>query len=277
MKQLLTPVLERYKLSSTHLNNFIDITHGGPATFLTNNLLKFPQAKSPHAGYGTAIHATLQRAHNYLVAHGERRPVKDVLDDFTNILREQRLDDTDFALFSKRGVDNLTRFLETQYDTFSANQKTELSFANQGVVIDGATLTGSLDLVEIVDNHITVTDYKTGKPSYSWKGKTDAEKIKLHKYRQQLMFYQLLCNHSRDYAKYQFKRGVLQFVEPDSNGEVYALEEQFSQDDLVRFTKLINAVWHCIMTLELPDVKEFEQNYRGVLAFEDYLIDKYSK
>lgn len=277
MKQLLTPVLERYKLSSTHLNNFIDITHGGPATFLTNNLLRFPQAKSPHAGYGTAIHATLQRAHNYLVAHGERRPVKDVLDDFTNILREQRLDDTDFALFSKRGVDNLTRFLETQYDTFSANQKTELSFANQGVIIDGATLTGSLDLVEIVDNHITVTDYKTGKPSYSWKGKTDAEKIKLHKYRQQLMFYQLLCNHSRDYAKYQFKRGILQFVEPDNNGELHALEEQFSQDDLVRFTKLINAVWHCITTLELPDVKEFEQNYRGVLAFEDYLIDKYSK
>ena len=91
------------------------------------------------------------------------------------------------------------------------------------------------------------------------------------------MFYQLLCNHSRDYTKYQFKRGVLQFVEPDSNGEVYALEEQFSQDDLVRFTKLINAVWHCITTLELPDVQEFEQNYRGVLAFEDYLIDKYSK
>ena len=54
MKSLLEPTLEVYKLSSTHLNNFIDITRGGPAYFLMNNLLRFPQAKSANAAYGTA-------------------------------------------------------------------------------------------------------------------------------------------------------------------------------------------------------------------------------
>ena len=38
--------------------------------------------------------------------------------------------------------------------------------------------------------------------------------------------------------------------------------------------KLVRAVWHCITTLELPDVSEFEPNYKGVLAFEQWLIDK---
>lgn len=277
MKLLLKPILERYKLSSTHLNNFIDITRGGPTTFLMNNLLRFPQAKSPHAGYGTAIHAALQRAHSHLTATGDRRPIEDVLGDFTTLLREQQLDETEFVLFSKRGADSLTRFLTSQYDTFSRTQKTELNFANQGVVIDGATLTGSLDLVDIIDNHVTVTDYKTGKPSRDWKGKTDAEKIKLHKYKQQLMFYQLLCEHSRDYSKYTFDGGVLQFVEPDTAGNIHALEEHFTREELTRFTQLINAIWRCIATLEFPDTSEFEQNYKGVMKFEDFLIDKYSE
>ncbi|HSW92666.1 MAG TPA: ATP-dependent helicase, partial [Patescibacteria group bacterium] len=54
MKALLEPTLENYKLSATHLNNFIDLTHGGPSMFLMNNLLRFPAAKSASASYGTA-------------------------------------------------------------------------------------------------------------------------------------------------------------------------------------------------------------------------------
>lgn len=276
MKKLLTPTLEKYKLSSTHLNNFIDLSRGGPSAFLMNNLLRFPQAKSASASYGTAVHATLQRAHNHLVATGERRPVEDVLGDFVNELGRQRLSEADFALFSKKGSDSITAFLAANYSSFNQHQKTELNFAGQNVVVGNARLTGSMDLVDIADNRITVTDYKTGKPSNSWKGSTDYEKIKLHKYKQQLMFYQLLCEHSRDYAKYEFAGGVLQFVEPDIRGQIYCLEQQFSSEDIDRFTKLLCAVWNCITTLDFPDISEFEPTYKGVLAFEDYLIDKYT-
>lgn len=276
MKQLLAPVLEKYKLSSTHLNNFIDLTRGGPSAFLMNNLLRFPQAKSASASYGTAIHATLQRAHNHLVAAGERRPLEDVLGDFIHELERQRLSEQDFVLFSKKGSDSLSAFLAEKYGGFTRSQRTELNFAGQGVQIGDARLTGSMDLVDIANNSITVTDYKTGKPSSSWKGSADYEKVKLHKYKQQLMFYQLLCEHSRDYAKYEFAGGVLQFVEPDAAGKIYALEEHFSSEDLERFQKLLCAVWQCIVTLEFPDVSQFEANYKGVLAFEEYLIDKYT-
>lgn len=275
MKQLLSPTLEKYKLSSTHLNNFIDITRGGPQGFLMNNLLRFPQTKSPSASYGTAVHSALQRAHNHLVAVGEHRPLEDVLGDFIHELERQRLSETDFAFYSKKGSESLTAFLASHYASFTRTQKTELSFAGQGVCLKDARLTGSLDLVDIGEGKIIVTDYKTGKPSATWKGSTDYERIKLHKYKQQLMFYQLLCQNSRDYAKYDFAGGVLQFVEPDASGKIHSLQETFSPEDLERFTKLITAVWNCIISLDFPDTSEFEANYKGVIAFEDSLIDKY--
>ena len=274
MKALLEPTLENYKLSATHLNNFIDLTHGGPSMFLMNNLLRFPAAKSASASYGTAIHATLQRAHNHLVATGEKRPVEDILGDFIHELERQHLNEADFEFYSKKGSESLATFLAVKYSTFARNQRTELNFANQGVFIGEAHLTGSLDLVDFEESTLTVTDYKTGRPSNSWKGTTDYDKIRLHKYRQQLMFYQLLCENSRNYASYSFEGGVLQFVEPDARGEIHALEESFTHEDLERFSKLIKAVWHCIINLDFPDVSEYDANYKGIIAFEDALIDR---
>lgn len=273
MKELLMPSLETYKLSSTHLNNFIDLTRGGPAHFLMNNLLRFPQAKSANAAYGSAVHAALNRAHAHFTATGERRPIEDILGDFDTELHAQHLSLEDTAVYSRRGIDSLRKFLTEHYESFSPLQKTELSFAGQGVVVDKARLTGSLDLLDFDEKNITVTDYKTGKPSRDWKGATEYEKIKLHKYKQQLLFYQLLCEKSRDYSRYTFAGGVLQFVEPSPSGAIYALNYSFTEEEKFEFVKLINAVWKCIISLDLPDVSDFEPTYKGVLAFEQWLID----
>lgn len=275
MRDLLAPALENYKLSATHLNNFLDVTKGGPQYFLLNNLLRFPSAKSPSAQYGTAIHATLQRVHNEVKA-GRKRPIEDVLNEFEHILGQQHLDTENHTHYLKKGLNSLTKFLESKYSTFNGDQKTELGFGGQGVALNGARLTGNLDLADITKTSILVTDYKTGNPARDWKGKTEYEKIKLHKYRQQLMFYQLLVQNSRDYAKLQFEGGVLQFVEPDNNGNIHALEAQFDIEELDRFTKLITGVWKCITTLELPDVTQFETNLKGILAFEQHIIDNHS-
>ena len=278
LKSLLAPMLERYKLSATHLGNFLDVSQGGPQHFLLNNLLRFPQAKSAHASYGTAIHATLQRAHDYFRVSGAPKPVEDILGEFERILRDQHLSAGDFETFHARGVDALSAFLAQAYSRFTATQRTELGFGQQGVVVGEASLTGALDLVDIdeAERTIMVTDYKTGKPSRDWKGRTEYERIKLHKYRQQLMFYQLLVEGSRDYGKYTFARGVLQFVEPDSSGDILALEQTFTPEELDEFRILIQAVWRYITTLELPDTSNYDPTLKGILAFEQDIIDKYT-
>jgi len=272
MRESLAPLLARYKLSATHLNAFLDVSRGGPHTFLMNNLLHFPQAKSPSASYGSAIHLTLQRTHSHLVATGKQRPIEDILHDYEENLQAQNLSEKDFQVYLQKGSDALSDFLEYKYDEFNQNQKAELTFRDQAVHIGEAHLTGSLDLVDITDSTISVTDYKTGKPIRGWVGKTDYEKIKLHKFKQQLMFYHLLIQHSRDYSKYTVDKGILQFIEPTNQHEIITLEAEFSDEDLAQFTKLVCAVWKHITTLDLPDTSSYEPSFKGMLAFEAYLL-----
>jgi DNA helicase II / ATP-dependent DNA helicase PcrA len=272
LRELLAPMLAHYKLSSTHLTSFLDITRGGPQAFLVNNLLRFPRAVNPSAGYGLAVHGALQRAHAHVSATGNQRPLEDVLHDFEEQLKNYHLSPDDFRTFLQKGTDVLSDFLGAQYDTFASTQKTELNFAGQNVHVGEARLTGTLDLVDFQDETVIVTDYKTGRPSRDWTGKADYEKIKLHRYKQQLMFYHLLIMRSRDYSRYSIEKGVLQFVEPTGGGELIALEARFSNDDLVEFSHLVQAVWRRIITLDLPDTSGYEASFKGILEFEQDLL-----
>lgn len=274
MRQTIAPLLEAYKLSVTHLNAFIDVGSGGPHHFLINNLLRFPSAMSPFAAYGSAIHATLQKAHNHLKATGELKPLEDVQHDFDLALLDKHLAPDDYDSFQQRGSKSLDSFLSTNYTNFQPTQRSEASFSGQQVFVGSAHLTGALDLMDIntVTKEITVTDYKTGTPTRTWQGKTDYEKIKLHKYKQQLMFYKILVERSRQYAGYTVTKGIIQFVEPTQSGDIVALEYEFDKAEQTEFERLIQVIWKHITTLNLPDISTYSANYKGVVAFERDLL-----
>ena len=275
LKDVLTPTLETYKLSITHLNNFLDVSRGGPQNFLLNNLLRFPSAKNPAASYGTAIHAALQQLHNLLGADHHLPTTEHILHYFRTSLEAQHLTPDDFELYLDKGTAALTAFLDAKSSDFHDTELAELDFAHQGVVVGGARLTGKLDVADIDKNNKTifVTDYKTGKPSHSWKGISDYEKIKLHKYRQQLMFYQLLVESSREYGNFTFTGARLQFVEPDmKTGDILSLEDTFSREELAEFAQLIGVVWRKITALDMPDISEYSADYKGMLQFEEDLL-----
>ena len=275
LKDVLAPTLETYKLSITHLNNFLDVSRGGPQNFLLNNLLRFPSAKSPAASYGTAIHASLQQLHNLLRADHRLPPTERILHYFRTSLEAQHLPPDDFELYLDKGTAALTAFLDAKSSDFRDTELAELDFAHQGVVVGGARLTGKLDVADIDKNSKTifVTDYKTGKPSHAGKGASDYEKNKLHKYRQQLMFYQLLVKSSRDYGHFSFTGARLQFVEPDiKTGDILSLEDTFSEEELAEFARLVGIVWRKITTLELPDISKYSADYKGMVQFENDLL-----
>ncbi len=275
LKDLLEPNMETYKLSVTHLNNFLDVSRGGPQNFLLNNLLHFPAAKNSAAAYGTAIHNSLQQAHYLLGVDHQLPRIEQILQFFQKSLEDQHLPADDFQLYLDKGQSALTTFINTKASDLHDTDLAELDFSNQGVIIGEAKLTGKLDVVDIDKQNKTifVTDYKTGKPSHSWKGSADYEKIKLHKYRQQLMFYQLLVESSRDYSNFTFTGGRLQFVEPDmKTGDILSLEDTFSREELAEFTQLIEIIWRKIATLDLPDISDYSADYKGMLQFENDLL-----
>jgi DNA helicase-2/ATP-dependent DNA helicase PcrA len=119
-----------------------------------------------------------------------------------------------------------------------------------------------------------VTDYKTGHPSTAWEKGTDATKLKLHKYKQQLIFYKILAENSSEYHNYTVTHGQLAFVEPTPSKESVVLTLDLSSEDIERTKKLIEAVWRKIRALDLPDTSAYSTDYKGVLKFEQDLIDE---
>ncbi len=272
-QRLLTPLLEQYRLSATHLNNYLDVTKGGPEFFLLRNLLHLPEAMSPHAVYGSAVHAVLQRAHQHLSVQGTLRPVEDCLREFETALQGAQLSDGDRQKFIDRGTRSLTSFFEQRSHSFTPSQQVERSFSGDHVRVGDAQVTGALDLIDIDHDEKTifVTDYKTGKPVASWKGRTDYERLKLHHYEQQLMMYKLLVEHSRQFTGYTVTGARIEFVEPDERDEIVLLDYAYSDEKLTEFTTLVEAVWRHIQALDFTLADTYDPTLAGVLAFEAFL------
>ena len=268
--QLLRPLLDRYKLSATHLNNFLDVSRGGPQLFLLHNLLRFPQAMSPSAAYGSAIHKTLQRAHAHMISTGKRRPIEDVLHDYEELLGQYQLSELETAKQLQRGTTVLSEFLRQRYDSFTPTQLVEQSFASESVLIDDALITGAIDLIDIDTDEKTIfiTDYKTGKAVRNWRGSTEYEKIKLHHYEQQLMMYKLLIENSRQFSGYTVTGGRIEFVEPDQKNEIVYLDYDYDDTKMTEFRRLINAVWQRIQSLNFDGHPDYTLDYQGILDFE---------
>lgn len=274
MEELLRDTLAKYKLSATHLCNFLDISRGGPELFLLQNLLRFPQAMSPSAAFGSAVHTTLQRAHAHLTATGNKRPVEDLLGDFESALGEYQLASDQYNYFTKKGSDVLSAFFAARYDSFSPTQRVEQNFGSETVMLGDARLSGAIDLMDIDEETktIIVTDYKTGKSTSTWQGRTDYEKIKLHHYRQQLMFYKLLIENSRQYTGYTVTSGVIEYVEPDERGVINRIEMDYNAAELNEFSHLVAQVWQRILSLDFTTKADYEKSLAGIKAFEAEII-----
>ncbi len=275
-KTLLAPILESYKLSVTHLNNFLDITDGGPQYFFTRNLLRFPEAMPPSAAYGDCVHKTLQWVHTQLVSSGKLPENRKIQDYFSGQLTRKYLKKTDAKKLDQRGRSALDFYFNQKKNTLSVNDKVERGFNNEGVVVNGANLSGKIDKLSFdQDGSASVTDFKTGKPAKSWKGRDGYEKIKLHKYRQQLLFYKLLVENSASFGKkLNVNSGLLEFIEADEQGKLPdGLVLKFDPDEITRFATLIGAVWTHINNLDFPDIRKYPKNLAGIKQFEEDLIE----
>jgi hypothetical protein len=152
--------------------------------------------------------------------------------------------------------------------------KEDLNGKRGPAAIGDALLTGKLDFLRVEDGSYQVLDFKTGRAYADWDEpkQGDADRIKLHKYRQQLVFYKLLLEHS---SRYKLPVGTLalEFVESIvGKDEPITLLYEPSEEEIDRMKKLIQAVHGKIVSLDFPDVSKYENNLKGILAFEDDLI-----
>ncbi len=280
---LLKSILENYKLSVTHLNNFLNIARGGPTYFLEQNLLRFPQSKSISGAYGSAVHGALEFVLHHLKDTKQLATTEVVIDTFATLLRKQKLHPQDADVLLERGTRALTVFMKEKVSSFRTSDIPEMDFGREHVVIgtvldaDGVErevcVTGKIDKVSPESG--SVHDYKTGKTISSLEDPDRDDEEKAFLYTNQLVFYKMLIEQSGASMKYPELRGVsidtgtIDFVEPvsrksgivDVKSEVVSLSIALTDGDVTKLKKLICAVYARIMQLNFEIPAEIQQKY----------------
>jgi hypothetical protein len=271
IRALLHDTIAAYHLSPTHLSSFIDLEYGGPQRFFFNTILRFPEAPSPDGEFGNAIHETLEWLQHRVTEQGLAPPTVETLSYFTGQMRRKKLAPMRLELEVERGQAALAAYLTARRNQYKPGDRAEFNFRSEGVHLEEIRLSGKVDRLEIDPVHrtITVVDYKTGKSYGRW------ESIpKLHRYRRQLYCYKLLIEQAPIFRNYAVIGGRLEFIEPDSSGNVNALSLVFSDEETERTKQLIAALWRHVQDLRFPDVShQYDASLSGIRQFEQDLID----
>lgn len=271
LHSLLSARLQNFQLSPSHVTAFTDLIYAGPDAMYLRSILRFPSAPQSDSSYGDAMHKTLQWLHLELVSKGELPNPKAATRHLAEVLKNKRLNEQVTSLLQDRGEIALRTYLSQRAGSFLKTDRHEVSFKNNGITVSEMRLTGTVDKLVVNEDEKTVkvVDFKTGKSYKAWKN-NDA---KLHAYRRQLYIYKMLVEKSRAFTGYKVSGGQLEFVEPDDDGQINTLELEFSAEEEIHITKLMQAVWRHIMKLSFPSTSNYSQTYKGIVAFEQDLID----
>jgi DNA helicase-2/ATP-dependent DNA helicase PcrA len=271
-RAILLELVKDYRMSVTHLNNFLNVAEGGPAVFLEQNLLRFPQAMRPAAIYGDAMHRAIEQFYRAWRKNGKVPGVEKLLEWFGEWMGRVRMTEAERLHFLHAGEEALPVWYEKRGKHIPKGLRSEVDFRSQGVVLDGVPLSGKIDkIVPDGKGKIHVTDFKTGKAKPHWEGRNIHERILLHEYKRQLVFYKILVEHSHEFRDFRVERGTLEFIEP-VNGDIATLDLLITDNDVERLKALIAAVYARIKALDFPDIEHYSKDLEGILAFEEHLL-----
>lgn len=278
--EVLEPILKNYRLSASALRTFLDIRYAGPKACIEQSVLKFPSAYNAHSALGSATHKTLEAAY---AAYKASKPLSTatLLKVFDSALEASGL--TSLELEPVRVYGH--QFLPTFVAKFSASDFPKITSSEQFATallpdVD-VPISGAIDAIAKDENGLVVIDYKTGRPpQHEWKtaGLSDSKKVSLHFYRQQLIFYKLLLDHSRA-TDGTVTRAQLVFVEPSENslsGDIIRLKiDEFDEAQILQTKQLIAAIYGCLMRGDIPDISPYTKDLKGVLRFEADLLSRH--
>ena len=275
-RAFLAPLVEDYKLSVSHFNNYLNLIYGeGPKTFFEENLIRFPQPMSISNIFGSSIHKSIELFMLKYKENGNPPSKEEFINLFEKDLSRKRISEVDLEKYLNRGKEALDIFYDKKIKDLLIGDRTEVDFSKEGVVIDGSHITGKIDLLRIVDeNTVDVFDFKTGK-SIPDKNKDDGDKLKEWSYKNQIIFYKLLIENSKNYKNYKMRNGIFIFVEPEfKNGIVFINEKQIeiTEDDISRVKKLIKIIFNKIKNLDFVNVDNYPKTMKGIIELEDDLL-----
>lgn len=213
--ELIDKVLENFKISATSLNKYLKCK----LAFYFENILRVPMGRSASMGFGNAIHYGLEHFFadiNQSVPRsmGSVSVLKDYflkgMDNYKSHFTAQ-----EFENYSKHGVTVLTDYYGQYQSEWLLPRKYELEYNIPMTEYQGVPISGKLDRINIYDDHISVTDYKTGKyDAAKLKGPAGGDDDLGGDYWRQIIFYRLLLDGDKRHD-WVMNKGVMDFVEKD--------------------------------------------------------------
>lgn len=266
-KYLLSPIIENYSLSVTNLLNFLDVTKGGPKYFFERNILRLPSAKTPPLVQGNAIHYTLEHA-QHLVNDGSFGVDKIKKKYLTYLLNEHPASD-DYPKLKDEGLEILDNFFTYKSVQLKKSGVAERKYKD--IIVGKANINGKFDRMDISEDSVVISDYKTGRPLSNIKTTPKNEGIKAWNQRTQLIFYFLIASLQPEFKDKNIQTQMI-YLKAENDKQLVQ-SYQVTKEDVEHLKKLINAVWHKIQNLDFPDTSNYEQNLQGIIQFENDLID----
>lgn len=220
---LVDRLLQNFRMSATSLNKFLRCR----LAFYFENLLRVPMGRSASMGFGNAIHFALQ----YYFQDFESSQPRSL--PSVNRLKEyfaQGMDrfrshftQTEFETYLYSG----TNILQDYFDKYSSEWWQAREFKPEVGIeqteFEGVPISGQLDRVNIFDDHISVTDYKTGKYDSKKLKEPDSPEAPGGDYWRQIIFYRLLLDGDRKH-KWTMRKGIMDFVEKGKDGVFHKKE-----------------------------------------------------
>lgn len=259
--------LEKFSLSPTALIDFLNIVEAGPEGFKERQLIGLPRSRSASGSYGIAIHAALETAQRLVNAN--QLKLDAVLDRFEASLQEAHLAPNASKRFKERGEKLLSTLLGHSELLLAKGGLTEQRISD--IMIENARIKGTLDRIDIHDDELLISDYKTGKPLTNFASKDQTKAVKTWKHRTQLLFYTLLVQESPRFKASKVKTQMI-YVEAELSKQLLL---PFEPDtvEITRLKNLIEAVWKHIMELNFPDTSAYSLDLKGIRQFEDDLLN----
>jgi DNA helicase-2/ATP-dependent DNA helicase PcrA len=233
-------------LTVTALNNYLEC----PIKYFYKNLIQIPSGYSPILEYGNLMHNALEK---YFIECKKQEKIlkkKNLLTYYEQAIEQSQFTGKELEKYKKRGLEALESWFDEREKTLSFSIDLEKKIYTDFVLEAGdiLTLNGKIDKIEyhdsVLDGPISVVDYKTGK-AFSKKQKDQKEDLK-----RQLCFYNILLETYKDEA-YTIEEAVLDFLEPNTNGEHERFSMNVSKEEMNTLKDSIQIISKEILSGEL--------------------------
>jgi DNA helicase-2/ATP-dependent DNA helicase PcrA len=257
-------LLNDYRLSVTHLNNYLKCPHA----FFHTRIMRVPEPRNAATAFGSSVHESLEYLFTEMLKYPERLfpPKADFIRFFTREMtrRQDSFTEVEFERRLKKGVQTLELLYDQQVNQWHRDVLLEKSFLV--VIEDGIRINGLVDKLEKLDGSlVNLVDYKTGRYDRKKFQPPDPEKVEKavregreprHEdlyggdYWRQAVFYKLMVEKSPEHS-FQVASTEFCFVEPDEKSGAFINEKvEISPTDEAIVMGQITEVYRKIMARE---------------------------